>query len=137
MRCFADRIRRARRLEGWSQARLAGNLGVTTSAVGHWERPGGHLPSTENLIEVAAYLSISLEWLAAGRGEMRPAQFGERALGTLSLSDEEEALLQYYRKLDVSSRAFLTQFLSALMPMPESDATLVDGHTEAGKRMAS
>lgn len=137
MRCFSDRIRRARRLEGWSQARLAGNLGVTTSAVGHWERPGGHLPSTENLIEVAGYLSISLEWLAAGRGEMRPAQFGEKALGMLSLSDEEETLLQYYRNLDVSSRAFLTQFLRALTPKPEADGTLISGCADAGKRVAS
>lgn len=116
MRGVGDRIRRARRIKGWNQAKLARSLGVTTSAVGHWERPGGHLPSSENLIEIAKHLSVNLEWLAAGCGEMRPNGSSDSAPSVISLSKEEKALLECYQDLTSHSRTLLVQFIEALTP---------------------
>jgi len=113
MRYVGDRIRRARRIRGWSQARLATRLGVTPSAVGHWERPNGHRPSSENLVEIAKHLSVSLEWLAIGCVDMRPHGSSGSEPGVISLSEEEEALVKRYRGLPSPSRALLVQFIEA------------------------
>lgn len=118
MRNLADRIRRARAIKGISQAGLARHLGVTTSAVGHWERPDGNFPSLENLIEVAQHLSVSFEWLAMGRGEMLPAVSCRLFPACDSLSDDEQALLEEYWKLPASSKILLAQYLKQLTPSP-------------------
>ena len=118
MQLVGDRIRRARRMKGWSQAGLARSLGVSTSAVGHWERPDGHQPSCENLIEIANHLSVSVEWLAVGRGTMYRTGSVDANIGTV-LNGEEEALLKSYQNLPSSSRALLMQFIEALTTSPE------------------
>jgi transcriptional regulator with XRE-family HTH domain len=94
---------------------LARSLGVTTSAVGHWERPKGHQPSSENLIEIAKNLSVNLEWLAVGRGTM----LADDTLGadTFSLNEDEKALIKRYQELSSPSRALLAQFMDALVPL--------------------
>lgn len=114
MQDVGDRIRRVRRIKGWSQARLAASLGVTASAVGHWERPNGHQPSSENLIEIAKHLTVTVEWLAVGRGEMRPHRPSSSVPSVISLSDEEKALVKRYQGLSSPSRALLMQFMEAL-----------------------
>ena len=118
MRDVGDRIRRARRVKGWSQERLARSLGVTTSAVGHWERPRGHQPSTENLIEIAKHLSVNVEWLAVGRGAMLAGDTLE--MEAVSLNEEEKALIKRYQGLSSPSRTLLAQIMDALMPLAEA-----------------
>ena len=92
---------------------MAARLGVTPSAVGHWERPNGHRPSSENLVEIAKHLSVSLEWLAIGCFDMRPHGSSGSEPGVISLSEEEEALVKRYRGLPSPSRALLVQFIEA------------------------
>ena len=118
MQLVGDRIRRARRMKGWSQAGLASNLGVSTSAVGHWERPDGHRPSCENLIEIADRLSVRLEWLAVGRGTMYHDGSVDANFGTV-LNGEETALVKSYQNLPSSSRTLLFQLIEALIASPE------------------
>ncbi len=117
---LADRIRRARRIKGWSQTRLAEGLGVTPGAVGHWERPGGNQPSSEHLVEIAKQLSVHHEWLAVGRGEMLPRDSKLFQPGVISLSDEEQMLVEHYQALPPPSRVLLLQFLDALAASPKS-----------------
>lgn len=114
MQTLGDRIRVARRATGWSQAKLAARLGVTASAVGHWERPNGHQPSSENLIEIAKHLSIRVEWLAIGFGVMRQDGRPDSEADSISLSVAEEALVKHYQGLSSPSRALLMQFMEAL-----------------------
>jgi len=120
MRNVGDRIRRGRRIKGWTQARLASSLGVTTSAVGHWERPDGHHPSSENLVEIAKHLSVSVEWLAIGCGDMRAHGSCGSLQSVISLSAEEEMLIKRYQGLSSPSRALLVQFIEALTNSAES-----------------
>jgi len=116
MQKLSDRIRRARRISGLSQSELADGLGVTTSAVGHWERPGGPYPSTQHLIRISTCLSVRLEWLATGRGHIQlDGQSHERdeVSGPL-FCIEERQLLEGYRALPEHSRQLLTRFLDTL-----------------------
>lgn len=78
-----DRIRECRRRKGWSQAQLAARIGVTASAVGHWERPRGTAPAVERLQDLAGVLGVGFEWLATGRGEraLDCADGGEAGVG--------------------------------------------------------
>ena len=66
------RIRRARISASMTQADLAHRLGVSRSAVTQWERSNGTLPSVEHLSHVACETGVGFEWLATGRGTMRP-----------------------------------------------------------------
>lgn len=72
---MADRIREARSRKGWSQARLAEEVGVSQPTVAAWERAGGHKMTRENRDRVAAALDVASEWIeyAAGRGPEMPA----------------------------------------------------------------
>lgn len=113
MDTIADRIRRARRVKRWSQSELATALGVSTSAVGHWERPRGPLPSTEHLISIAQRLSVSLEWLATGKGASpRTTACASQRRATLNC-DEEQEILNRYRELPEESRALFIQLISS------------------------
>ncbi len=115
MESLGGRIRYARQRIGWSQAKLAERLGVTTSAVGHWERANGHQPSTENLIEISRHLSIRLEWLAVGEGRVCAQSTVDHRPDAYGLSDQEAALVKRFQELSAPSRALLSQFLETLV----------------------
>lgn len=68
---LANRIRRARKHVGLSQAALAKRLGVHRSCVGHWEGVNNANPRHDRLADVARICVVSYEWLATGRGQMR------------------------------------------------------------------
>lgn len=67
MSLSADRIRYVRHRAGLSQERLASKIGVHRSAVSHWERNGGGLPSTKHFYQIAKVTGVSVEWLFFGR----------------------------------------------------------------------
>lgn len=64
-----ERIRRARRRAGLSQAGLAALVNVRRSAVSNWESTSNEvMPSMQSLLAVAKACGVSLEWLGTGRG---------------------------------------------------------------------
>jgi transcriptional regulator with XRE-family HTH domain len=67
---MATRIRVARQRTGMTQRELAARMHVTRNAVANWELNARPNPSLSHLVRLATTLSISLEWLATGRGEM-------------------------------------------------------------------
>lgn len=119
MQTLSDRIRQARRAKGWSQSGLAEYLGVTTSAVGHWERPCGNQPSAERLFAIAKHLSVNIEWLVLGLGDVQRDSIGHQGLGINALSDNEQELLRCYRKLPQRSRSLLLQLLAQFNVPPQ------------------
>jgi transcriptional regulator with XRE-family HTH domain len=60
------RIVQLRKRRGWSQADLAGRLGVTRERVGNWER-GEHAPPLEALAALGEALRVPLDELVLGR----------------------------------------------------------------------
>lgn len=71
MYSMAERIRRARRTSGLTQAQLAAAVGVKRSAVAQWEQRHGTSPNTLHLSLIAQCANVMFEWLATGRGRMR------------------------------------------------------------------
>ena len=88
---MAERIRRARRKSGLSQAALAERLQVRRSAVSNWESINDIQPSLQNLVALAKVCEISFEWLGAGRGAMTP---DESLLWDIPTADAELVELQ-------------------------------------------
>ena len=62
-----QRITQARRARALSQANLAERLGVTRTAISHWET-GRSNPSTKHLKSIAKVLGIDASWLTSGKG---------------------------------------------------------------------
>lgn len=99
----ADRIKRARKGAGLSQAALAEKLGVDRSAVAQWERQSAASPTVAHLTSVALATGVSFEWLATGRGARVIGGEGDEPPGIvmdyIAQSEIEERLLVAFRSL--------------------------------------
>lgn len=99
-----ERIRRARRRAGLSQAGLAELVNVRRSAVSNWESTSNEvMPSMQSLLAVAKACGVSLEWLGTGRGpvslEAGMADDVPTAYAELVDVEEERVLLAGFRNL--------------------------------------
>lgn len=63
---LGERIALLRRGRGWNQAELARRLHISTSAVGMYEQ-GRREPSLEGLVNLAAVLEVSADYLLTGK----------------------------------------------------------------------
>lgn len=113
-----ERIRRARRKAGLSQAGLADVVKVRRSAVSNWESANDVMPSMQNLLAVARACDVSIEWLGTGRGGMStdPEAMAEIPTADAELVDahEERELLAAYRNLPRRSQHLLMELAQAL-----------------------
>lgn len=115
-----QRVREARKLTGLSQEELAGELGVSRSAVAQWEMTRGTAPSVENLIALARHSGMTFEYLATGRGPRghdRPVTaVAEQPAEYSALSRQQQRLLAAFEALSAKQRADLLDFLESLSP---------------------
>lgn len=113
-----ERIRRARRKAGLSQAGLADMVKVRRSAVSNWESANDVMPSMQNLVAVARACGVSIEWLGTGRGGMStdPEALADIPTADAELVDahEERELLAAYRNLPRRSQNLLMELAQAL-----------------------
>ncbi len=58
----ADRIKKLREQNGYTQNFLAKNLGITRSSVNAWEL-GISVPSTQYIVELAQFFKVSTDFL--------------------------------------------------------------------------
>ena len=63
MEVFAGRLKDLRESSGMSQKQLAKELGVAYSAICYWET-SQRVPSFENVIKIAKFFNVSLNYLA-------------------------------------------------------------------------
>lgn len=115
---MAERIRRARRKAGLSQAALAERLQVRRSAVSNWESVNDIQPSLQNLIALAKACGISFEWLGTGHGPM-PA--GTDLLADIPVAyaelvedPRERELLAMFRELPRNPQQLLIDLVEIL-----------------------
>lgn len=114
-----SRIRTARRLVGYSQARLAEELNVHRSAASHWERGCGRSPTVTHLRQIAEVRKVNFEWLTTGRGTASVSS--EVLLDSIAPADAlvtyddlEMRLLQAFRDAPVKSRVALVEVVEQL-----------------------
>ncbi len=118
MLSMQERIRRARRRAGLSQAALAERLRVRRSAVSNWESANDIRPAMPNLIAIARTCKVSLEWLGTGRGPMVPDAdvLADVPAADAELVDasEERALLAAWRALPRRAQLLVLELAQAL-----------------------
>ena len=78
---------------GLSNYQLSKDTGISDSLIGYW-RSGKRKPTLDNLIILAKYFNVTLDYLVFG-GENTSIM-----LGTDSLSNDERELIETYNKLD-------------------------------------
>lgn len=101
------RVRQCRSAARLSQAQLASLVGVRRSAVAQWEQADGTSPSVGHLAQVAMATGVCFEWLATGRGAMRPVgtEFESAAqVGDFARDELENRLLESIRRLSHRNR---------------------------------
>ncbi len=111
-----NRIKKARKALGWSQADLARRMFVTQPSVAAWEL-GFKAPHTKNLARLAMLLGVSFEWLTTGRGDMHPSTtLAARETATDEwMRPEERRLLSTFSNLKPKQRTALLGFLETLV----------------------
>ena len=113
-----ERIRRARRKAGLSQAGLADVVKVQRSAVSNWESANDVMPSMQNMVSIARACGVSIEWLGTGRGGMStdPEAMADIPTADAELVDahEERELLAVFRNLPRRSQHLLMELAQAL-----------------------
>lgn len=114
---LCDRLRRARRRAGMSQAQLASRIGVHRSAVAQWESTHGTVPSVRHLLEVAGVTGAGMEWLALGRGSpaWEQAEPAETADAAVPLDELESRVLELARRLPTGRRHLVAEFLELML----------------------
>ena len=74
---LSDRILQAlREKHGASQAGLARHVGIKQPSVNGWVSGTTKAIKGDNLLKAAAYLGVTPDWLATGKGPMRPEEKG-------------------------------------------------------------
>lgn len=70
---LGERIEAARRRRGIDQRTLAKKIGVTATAISHWERDGS-IPRFDRMVALAEELAVPLPWFVEGlqAESMRP-----------------------------------------------------------------
>ncbi|AWB43828.1 transcriptional regulator [Paenibacillus sp. CAA11] len=103
MHSIYERIEQLIKLNGMTKKRFCEQLGISTGNLGDWKR-GKSTPSSNKLIEIAAFFDVSLDWLMLGK-ERRAQQVKEpqgyyvpnlAALDQANLTPEEEAFILEY-----------------------------------------
>ena len=77
---FSEKLITLRAGRGWSQERLAEELGVTRQAVGRWEKGAG-LPDAVGLTRLAAVFDVAPEWLLDEAAPDKPERAAAAARG--------------------------------------------------------
>ncbi len=112
---LADRIRHARRRSGLSQAGLALQVGVVSSAVAQWEGNAKTSPTVEHLVRIAQVTSVAFEWLATGRGLTTATDSPAVETTAFACDFLEERLLIAFRKVAARKREAFVVWLEGFV----------------------
>ena len=81
-----------------SAYKISKETGISDRLIGYW-RNGDKLPGAENLLTIANYFGISVDYLLNGED------------AGLSLSNDEKILLETYRQLSQQGKDYIQQTL--------------------------
>ena len=120
------RLKEERARLGLSQTALAQALGVTKGTVINYEKAGGRgTPIPADLLSACARLGMDVQYILTGVQSSNLNRVAEEggtyrrteAKGTVSLSSEEQNLLEKYRRLKPQQRTHAQAIVDALVPV--------------------
>ncbi|GGN99353.1 helix-turn-helix domain-containing protein [Saccharibacillus kuerlensis] len=115
MQSIYERIEQLIKSSGMTKKAFGERLGISAGNLGDWRR-GKSTPSTHKLIEIAAFFSVSLDWLMTGK-EWQPEevketgsayffeQSGQSNCQEDELSDEEKTFIREYMEFAAYRRS--------------------------------
>lgn len=106
MQSIYQRIEHLIESRGMTKKAFCETLGISTGNFGDWKR-GKTTPSTNKLIEIAAFFSVSLDWLIIGKGN--PTRVRE-ARGEYGV-DPESSDLPFMSGLAENEKEFIREYI--------------------------
>jgi len=98
---FDKRLKLALKSAGYTQVRVAQEIRVSKGAMLNYVK--GRIPEAEILYKISKLLGVSIEWLLTGK-ESREV-----------LTNEEEMLIDYYRKLNEIQKIRVLGYLEGII----------------------
>lgn len=89
---LSERLRLAMDEAGMSQAELARKVGVKAPSINGWLSGKAKFLRGENLLAAARALKVSQDWLATGKGSMRPAADADASLRQANTDEASAAI---------------------------------------------
>ena len=111
MKTIAERVKAVRQELGWSQVRLAAEVGVSQSSIGNIE--SGFRQRPRELVSIAKALQVSPEWLETGKGSR--TQPGSLKLVEADAQPSMRALVEYLARIAAPQRPTLRRNLANLL----------------------
>lgn len=123
---YSERIAASMKNAGVSVSSLAANLGVSYQAVKKVVDGKSRAFTAENNAKAAAFLHVSPDWLATGKGEMRltPLSSTSTVGGGLSIEQALEVVAAKLNELPSDAREAAAQGLQTLARAPDSAKAL-------------
>lgn len=113
VKMIGARIKTAREMQGFSLSELARRVGVRPASCSHWESCRSD-PSMDNLARLAVILNVDFEWLATGRGGMRPGVAQDLPSYAVDAAPpDQRELLDLYLRLKPQRQRALLELLRA------------------------
>lgn len=111
---IGDRVKRLRILHGFTQAKVAKSIGITTPSLSAIENSLTKSPKPENVMKIAGFFNVSMQWLITGQGTKEAASVQSNTSDSFETSPEERALILKYRQLQDSQRTATQTMLDAM-----------------------
>lgn len=126
---LSERLRLAMDAASMSQAELARQVGVKPPSINGWLNGKAKFLRGENLLAAARALQVSQEWLATGKGSMRPAADADASLrhanidhasAAIDLRDNADypAVRRVRFKLSAGASGFAVEYLDDVEDAP-------------------
>lgn len=110
---IGGRMAALRRGRGWSQARLASELGISASAVGMYEQ-GRREPSLEQVVRLAALFEVSTDYLLTGKAlTEKESGISRQLLGIMT--DEAARKMQKRGEIPFTRQELAVLFAAVLL----------------------
>lgn len=97
--------------------KMSKDTGISDRLIGYWKK-GDKLPSAENLIIIAKYFSISVDYLLGLTDVPNSLTLSQENHSILS--EEEEHLVHNFNMLNETGKISLLQYLNFMVNQPEN-----------------
>lgn len=95
---FNEILKSLRKEKSESQTQLANALGLQRYIIANWEQ-GRAEPNIEDIVQLANYFDISLDYLLGRDNDFVPYQNNSKIPNMFTISDKEKEMLSLYRSL--------------------------------------
>jgi len=116
MQTLGEKIRRCRKAKGFSQQKLAGELGIQYQSVQDWER-GKTRPSLDKVVRLCEIFGVTSTWLLHPGGKIYPAReetLLQEAPVLYGMDSEGRKYLEMFQRLRPDTKGIVIKIMEAM-----------------------